>query len=145
MAANDVSPNVVYGSDAGLYQGDSLPTAITTSSDYFIIIPVNQARVKANNQGIILIDPAKSDSDFDTATDIGHLVTSALYSYTVLNSKASPSLNLRKFDCSYFGFSIDNSSFENGKTFVTYPFNITFYRETTALSDTYDPSGNTLV
>lgn len=143
MAINDVSISEVYGTNAGVYTGNSIPSAITTSPNKFIIIPVAEAIVKANSGGITFFD-SPSESSIDTGSDIGMLSVACQYSYGVLNSKGSPSYNLRKFDVGYFGFSLDNNQFEANKIFKTFPFSVTFYEETTALNNIYNPVTNSL-
>lgn len=145
MAANDVTPVQVFGTNAGIYAGSSIPAGITGSSAKVIVLPLAAVHGKAIAAGLNLVNPTLTESDYDSATDIIQLILAAAYSYTVLNSKAAPANSLRKFDCSYFGYGINNNQFENAKTFVSYPFNLTTFVETTALSDAYNPSSNTLV
>lgn len=143
MAINDVSISEVYGTNAGVYNGNAIPSAITSSANKFLIIPLADAISKANSGGIEFLN-APSETSFDTASDVGMLSVACQYSYGILHSKAAPSYNLRKFDASYFGYGLDNNSFEANKVFQTFPFSITFYEETTALSNTYNPVTNTL-
>ncbi len=145
MAANDVTPSEVFGIDAGIYAGDSIPSAITTSTDLFIIIPVSQAVDKANLAGITFFNTPITESQFDSSTDVFMLIQACAYSYSELHAKGAPTYSLRKFTCSYFGWGSDNNQFEAGKAFDTKPFQLTCYQENGGLSDTYNPSINTLV
>jgi hypothetical protein len=143
MAANDTSFTEVFGTNSGIYAGNAIPSGITSSADKVLIIPLSSIFDKADLYSVKYLKSPFTATDYDSPTDAISLLCASLLAFTALNSKASPINSLRKFDCSYFGLSLD-TNFETGKTFVSRQFSITTYQETSLINDSYDPSINTL-
>jgi hypothetical protein len=141
MALNDVTPSAVFGTNSGIYTGNALPSAITNSANKVIVIPLASAHAKAILSTIKLINPTLTEGDYDSASDILALINACAYAYSILNSKPS---DLRKFDCSYLGKSLDDGGFESSKLFITRQVSLALYEENTTLTDNYNPSVNTL-
>lgn len=142
MTINDVTMSAVFGTNAGIFAGNAIPSGVTSSSNKVIVIPLATAHAKAILSTIKLVNATLTEADYDSASDAIALINAALYAYTQINAKPT---DLRKFAVDYLGLSLDSYSFETSKNFVVRQLQVALYQEDTAIVDSYNPSINTLI
>lgn len=143
--ATDVSVSEVWGTNAGFYAGDSIPSAITTSSNLFLIIPVSEAFAKANSGPIPYLASPLVELNFDSATDALILINSAACAYTQLSTTNNQKTtgNLRQFTVNDLGKKWTDS-FESGKEHFYRRFDTYHFEENTTPVNSYSANTNTV-